>query len=625
MVEPTSEPMIEPMKEPISEPMSEPISHPLPSARWLRSATALATLVGLPLLGSLLAAVAPGLDAAAWARLAAHPQTAPALWLSLCTGLASFALAAGGAAALLGLCFNTAHWSRLLRPLPAMLALPHAAFAVGFVLLVAPTGWLVRLGVAMLEPMNAHLGLELDAPPSWSTSQDPWGLGLVVVLALKETPFLLWAAAAQLKRPDLARRLSQELRLAQTLGYSKNTAWWRVAWPQVLARMQAPLLAVMVYSLTVVDVALLAGPTTPPTLAVLAWQWLQDADPARRATGAAAAWLLAGVAALVAASALLLLHGGRHWFAARWTRGIARTAPDRHLKTSAPAKKTSETNSSQRSSADTHFAHPDGRPAISKPPLSTGQNAALALLPVAYTAVALALVLGSVIGVWPFPDLWPQAWTWQAWQAVADSAALVSTTLVLGLGSAATALLWTVAWFECAPAHWQRHMQGLLYLPLLLPAVLWALGLHRLVLAWGLDASFGGLWLAHSLCALPYVVLSLQGPYSESTGGFDARLRSVAASLGRSHWAFVSQVKWPLLRGALCASFAVGFAVSVAQYLPTMFVGAGRFATVTTEAVALGSGGARSLQASFAALLWLLPALVFAMGAWLGRPRRFRT
>jgi putative thiamine transport system permease protein len=31
----------------------------------------------------------------------------------------------------------------------------------------------------------------------------------------------------------------------------------------------------------------------------------------------------------------------------------------------------------------------------------------------------------------------------------------------------------------------------------------------------------------------------------------------------------------------------VGFAVSVAQYLPTLFVGAGRFNTVTTEAVTL--------------------------------------
>ena len=233
--------------------------------------------------------------------------------------------------------------------------------------------------------------------------------------------------------------------------------------------------------------------------------------------------------------------------------------------------------------------------------------------------MAAALALGSVIGVWPFPDLWPQAWTWQAWRAVADSAPVVWTTLALALASSAAALLWAVAWLECAPPVGQQRLQGLLYLPLLLPSVLWALGLHRLALAWGIDGNITGLWLAHTLCVLPYVLLSLQGPY----GGFDARLQAVAASLGRTRWAFVWRIKWPLLRAALAASFAVGFAVSVAQYLPTLYVGAGRFGTATTEAVALAAGGQRSLMAAFAALQWLLPALVFGLAAWAGRARRF--
>ena len=75
---------------------------------------------------------------------------------------------------------------------------------------------------------------------------------------------------------------------------------------------------------------------------------------------------------------------------------------------------------------------------------AAGASALAALLPVAYGAVALALSLGSVIGVWPFPDLWPQAWTWQAWNTVADSAALVGSTLALGLTSACAALGCTV-------------------------------------------------------------------------------------------------------------------------------------------------------------------------------------
>jgi putative thiamine transport system permease protein len=68
---------------------------------------------------------------------------------------------------------------------------------------------------------------------------------------------------------------------------------------------------------------------------------------------------------------------------------------------------------------------------------------------------------------------------------------------------------------------------------------------------------------------------------------------------------------------------AIGFAVSVAQYLPTLFIGAGRFATVTTEAVTLAAGAQRSLSSAYAWLQWLLPVLVWALAAWLGQPRRY--
>jgi putative thiamine transport system permease protein len=62
----------------------------------------------------------------------------------------------------------------------------------------------------------------------------------------------------------------------------------------------------------------------------------------------------------------------------------------------------------------------------------------------------------------------------------------------------------------------------------------------------------------------------------------------------------------------------------VAQYLPTLFIGAGRFATVTTEAVTLAAGAQRALTSAYAWLQWCLPVLAFALAAWAGRPRRFK-
>ena len=63
----------------------------------------------------------------------------------------------------------------------------------------------------------------------------------------------------------------------------------------------------------------------------------------------------------------------------------------------------------------------------------------------------------------------------------------------------------------------------------------------------------------------------------------------------------------------LVASFALGFAVSIAQYLPTLFVGAGRVSTITTEAVSLVSGGNRRLIGVYGLLQMLLPVLVYGL------------
>ena len=145
------------------------------------------------------------------------------------------------------------------------------------------------------------------------------------------------------------------------------------------------------------------------------------------------------------------------------------------------------------------------------------------------------------------------------------------------------------------------------------------IGVHAVTLRWGMDATWPGLWLAHALATIPYVLIALSPAYM----GFDMRYWHVAASLGHGRWIFLTRVKWPLLRAALTSACAVGFAVSVAQYLPTLFVGAGRFATVTTEAVTLASGAQRSLTSAYAGLQWLLPVIGFGLAAWAGQARRF--
>ncbi len=537
----------------------------------------LAALVVVPVLGALASAIMavfspaePQSTTHSLVRFWQDNQWRSALLMSFVTGLAATLLALMATALIIAWSFAKPVWSRLIRWLPAMLAVPHAALAIGVVLWIAPSGWLLRLFSPSLTGF--------EAPPPWATSQDPLGIGLVISLVLKEVPFLLWAVATQLQRDDVGPRLYREFQVAQSMGYQRYRAWWLIVWPQLWPRLTGPLFAVLAYSLTVVDIAQIIGPQSPPTMALLTWQWLLDADPVLNQQGAIAAWVLALVVGLSALALFLM---------------------------------------SQYRSVAPHVLGERGLASVDR---FYNRLPFMALLLTIYVAVMTALWISSFMGPWPFPNLLPDVWTVQAWQQVFSSAQTIWGTLTLGIVSAFLALSWSVAWLELAPSAWDRAMRQWLYLPLALPGVLWIIGLHRFAVYWAIDGLWIGVLIAHILAALPYVLITLSPAYL----GFDPRYAFISATLAHNHWRFLFGVKWPLLKASLMASFAVGFSVSIAQYLSTLFIGAGRFNTVTSEAVVLSSGGARSVLAAYAALQWLLPALVFALAAYFGRPR-FKT
>jgi len=62
--------------------------------------------------------------------------------------------------------------------------------------------------------------------------------------------------------------------------------------PQVYPLIRLPVFAVLAFSLSVVDVALILGPTTPPTLSVLILRWIDDPDLSFRFLASAGAVLL---------------------------------------------------------------------------------------------------------------------------------------------------------------------------------------------------------------------------------------------------------------------------------------------------------------------------------------------
>ena len=124
----------------------------------------------------------------------------------------------------------------------------------------------------------------------------------------------------------------------------------------------------------------------------------------------------------------------------------------------------------------------------------------------------------------------------------------------------------------------------------------------------GLDGTVAAVVWGHLIYVLPYVFLSLADPYR----ALDPRYARSAASLGASATRTFFTVKLPMLLKPLAIAGAVGFAVSVGQYLPTLFAGAGRIATLTTEAVTLSAGADRRVLGVYAVLQAAMPALLYA-------------
>ena len=161
----------------------------------------------------------------------------------------------------------------------------------------------------------------------------------------------------------------------------------------------------------------------------------------------------------------------------------------------------------------------------------------------------------------------------------------------------------------------------LLYLPLLVPQTTFLPGLQTLLLGLGADVGRGPVIAAHLVFVLPYVFLSLGDPYR----AWDGRNGMIAAALGASPNRVFWQVRLPMLTRPVLVAIAVGLSVSVGQYLPTLLIGGGRVSTLTTEAVALASGGDRraiavyGLAQTAAALVPFALALIIPAVVWRNR------
>jgi putative thiamine transport system permease protein len=511
-----------------------------------------------------------------WRALFSAPGFATSLQLTLTTGWTATLISVLLAVAVVGCMHHRAGAKRIGTLLAPLLAMPHSALSIGFAFLILPSGWIVR----WISP-----GLTgWTIPPDLATVGHASGWPLIAALVMKETPFLVLMILGALNQVPAPA----EIAAARALGYGPVLAWFKVVLPQVYPQIRLPIYAVLAFSLSVVDVAMILGPGNPPALAVQAVRWFADPDIARYFPAAAAATVLLGV---VLAS-IGAWHLGERIALPLFRRWVERGARDGAAATAG----------------------------------AVGAAAGAVLAGVALLAM-LSMLLWSVAEPWRFPDAFPPGLTLDTWlRQSGQLAGPAWTTLSVGLASSVLALVLTLACLENesrapgpsgggSPTVSVSTSMWLLYLPLLVPQVAFLFGLQVLLIRLGLDANVFAVVWAHLVFVLPYLFLSLADPWR----AFDGRYARAAASLGASPLRVFWRVKLPILLKPLLIAGAVAFAVSAGQYLPTLFVGAGRVATLTTEAVTLSAGADRRVIGAWAALQALFPLVAYLLATLVPR------
>lgn len=493
------------------------------------------------------------------------------VWLSLFTGVGSTLLAMAGAFLLLATFYQSSWLEKVQGLLSPFLVFPHAAAAIALLFVLSPSGIFARLMV---------LGGD-DVPPAAGSSffpYDEFGFSVLLALSLKELPFIILMALSVMSQPLIKKKLSGYVNVGASLGYSPTASFFKLVAPSIFTQIKLPILAVLVFATSNVEIPLILGSNNPSTLAVAIMHWFNHIDLSMRLLASGAAVLQVAVSGV----ALLLFFAVEHFLMYLGKQSLMK---------------------GRRHGADA-LVRGIGYGIVS-------------LYVILISTVIYAVVMYSIAKHWPFPALLPEGVTFLHWGTALEALATpLVNSLLLGMlvsTSAMLLVLFTLESEQLKPA--ARHANSAfsisLFLPLLVPGVAFLYGLvwfQQLVLQ---NAVWFHTYIAHMVYVVPYVFLSMAVAYRK----FDNRYAMVAQSLGKTPCQVFYRIKLPLMLNAILVAWALGLAISFSQYLPTLLASGGTIATITTEAVASVSGSSTRLTAVYVIIQGAMPLIGFVI-AW---------
>lgn len=140
--------------------------------------------------------------------------------------------------------------------------------------------------------------------------------------------------------------------------------------------------------------------------------------------------------------------------------------------------------------------------------------------------------------------------------------ALAVTGVSVVIGVAAAFALWR------ARFRGRSVVQGLGIAPLIVPAVVTAIAIYALFLEWGLVGTFLGFLIAHTVIAVPFVIVTVLA----SLRSFDSVLLRASASLGATPMTTFRRVTVPMILPGVISGAVFAFVASFDELVVSLFL-----------------------------------------------------
>lgn len=163
-------------------------------------------------------------------------------------------------------------------------------------------------------------------------------------------------------------------------------------------------------------------------------------------------------------------------------------------------------------------------------------------------------------------------------------------------------------------------LRALLITPMVVPGVVLAIGIYAVYLDAHLVGTVTGFVLAHTMLAIPFVLIAVQA----SLEVFDRRLETAASSLGAGRLTVFRTVTLPLILPGVLSGALFAFITSFDEIIVALFITSPYLKTLPVQIYSSITRDADPTVAAVGTLLFLATSLIIIAGLLFGM-RRGRT